>query len=349
MVNVSLAAIIAGIVLIVAMTIGSVKSGLPNVFMLLILFTVGIIGYLLARGHEKGKETEGLLQSQVKFYDFIFKAITIFLALAAILFYKDRQDMKNDYESRKKELERQYVEAEKKIAGKVDSLIRRSGSQLNAAISQANISADESRRASHTLKRASAEASESERNLRAAAEKAKMEHDRLKALREEMHEWFSTQEKQLSIPPFEVPLQYCTDTTAQPMDFRWYNNIALDYFYRRNKDKAKKLMTTSLELNRRNRYALMNMAGMNYTENRFGEALPYLNEYIQFFPDEPGGYLGKALCLIELDSIDQAVDALRKAISLGFHNYALIEMEFCPKSPAFDDFIPRELRMPITK
>jgi len=74
-----------------------------------------------------------LLQSQVKFYDFVFKTITVLLAISAILVYKDRQDMKN-------QLENDYRKMVIDITKKAGSLITTANNKLQTSITKAESS-----------------------------------------------------------------------------------------------------------------------------------------------------------------------------------------------------------------
>lgn len=342
MTNVLLICVVAAVILLFSISAGFIVAGWLNVLLSILLLVVGVGSLIWLHNRKQLNKGTGdsneLLQNQVKFYDFLFKIIAIFLALAAILVYKDRQDMKKDYELMKIRLEEQYKSLEKSIAKKADSLIADVSNQLNESLNQAEKNIE-------TLNYATEEAKHSEKTIRIATQTAEKESSRLKGIREDITHWFYTQQQMQGAGPFDVPLIYCArDSLDSKKDDKWYNNHAIDFYNDGEHEKAKRLFITAIELNPRNKQALTNLAHIYFLKDRYDSALIYQIQYISVEPEDAMGYLHKAECLMELGEIKEAYKAMVKSCSLGCEDYSFIVKRFCNRDSIFYNLLPPELK-----
>ncbi len=333
--------IIVLIIIVLALLFG-VKSPLPLPITIILISLLVLIVIILYIFHERKKgtslnpnDTKELLLSQVKFYDFIFKAITIFLALSALLIYKDRQDMRDKFESDYKRMELYFSQ-------KTDSIITDAEGKIAHSVKTAN-------EAISSLKFAVRDAETSKNKVLIASQNVEIDYNKISDMRKDVASWIYTQKKSENKNFFGIELKYCPlDSSNFKRDDKWFNNIGIECCYQGLFEKAESMFVKSLEIYPKNKQAIANMGYLyftKFTQEGYAQSLEYMKKYIEFYPDEYYGYVNLAQCLMMLgDKTQEAYNNLEHALFLGYDDYAFIEANFCLKDSNFRKLFPRDLR-----
>lgn len=280
-------------------------------------------------------ETANIFESQVKFFDLVFKAITVLLVLAAILVYKDREDMR-------RRIDRDYGEMVRRADSLIDSLAICASTELNQSLANARLMID-------SLKQATDESQKVSKKMMSIKEEARLELTRLKRIREEEANILYTKKMQIKSGFWGAEFRFCEidSTDLQPND-AFYNNLGIYYFQQYSEDIAIEHFRRALQLNATSKNALYNLAVAHWgkwNKEDWIESAKCMDEYIKRYPNDIEGYVLKAHALIMVQETEKdALAPLREAIERGFKDYNFIITDFCTKDTLFLQLLPKEVQ-----
>jgi tetratricopeptide (TPR) repeat protein len=306
------------IVMIIAVSIGIIKYWWIAIFFIALLF--GLILFLKKEEIKNARKIsdEGLLEKQVKFYDFVFKTITVVLALAAIFLYKDRQEMKRN-------LEEDFDNYKNNLVHEVDSLKSTSVGLY------------------HQLDSLNKIAQKTKTDITVILNGCKSEYNRFSMIREKMeNESYNNEQNGTFFSGLQ--LKYIKkDSMDNAFDAAYYNNISATLGRKGMLDEAKKYLHIALSKDKKCKNALWNLGYIYFVRDSLEKALESTDKLIEYYQDDGECYFIKAQCLYKLKRKEEAKINLQLAIKYGCKDFASIIAHF-GSDDEFKQYIPKELQ-----